>query len=650
MPTYLHPGVYVEEIPSGSKPIEGVGTSTAAFLGFTVKGPVEEPVLISKWDDYQNQFGGIQNTETDVSGSQFKMGDPMGHAVYAFFQNGGTKAYIVRTVKDTESSVGYALHPDADANNPQAADKLVEFTAANPGKWGDELVARITKKDNDDEDLFIVEVGFGKGDDFEVVEGYSDVSMDADKDYFIEKKINSVSNLVQVKLGEVESHLSGQSISEPLADDFDPKTLNGKEMKVAVNGTNRNVEFAADKFDDASTNADVAAEIQKLVRGAVQNNAAVKDFTCVVNAEKSLVLTAGETAMDASVVVTGAGDADDAAKLLGLGDANEGEELTGSESFTALLAANDGADIVLSGGANGDDADSYDSIFTKFLKYRDINILLLPGKWWNDDDGYKPYLESAIAHCEKMKNRAVIIDLKPGEELDNEKDVNDKKLPTSTYANLYYPWIKAANPYYDADLRPGAARNVLVPSSAYAAGMWAKIDGRRGVWKAPAGVETNLLGLSGTEFVVENAEQDYLNPLGVNAVRTMPGYGSVIWGARTLSTKANPEWRYVPVRRTAMYIEESIFNGIQWAVFEPNDHRLWSSLRANIDSFMNGMFRAGAFQGQTANDAYFVRCGLGDTMTQGDIDGGQVIVVVGFAPVKPAEFVIVRIQQKVGNQ
>ncbi len=191
---------------------------------------------------------------------------------------------------------------------------------------------------------------------------------------------------------------------------------------------------------------------------------------------------------------------------------------------------------------------------------------------------------------------------------------------------------------------------MLVAPSAIAAGMWAKIDGKRGVWKAPAGVETRLTGAAGLEYVVENLEQDQLNPLGVNCIRKLPSYGSVFWGARSLSTKADPEWRYVPVRRTAIYIEESIYNGIQWAVFEPNDHPLWGSLRANIGSFMNGLFRAGAFQGQTAKEAYFVRCGLGDTMTQGDIDRGQVIVIVGFAPLKPAEFVIVRIQQKVGEE
>ena len=185
-----------------------------------------------------------------------------------------------------------------------------------------------------------------------------------------------------------------------------------------------------------------------------------------------------------------------------------------------------------------------------------------------------------------------------------------------------------------------------VAPSAFAAGMWSRIDARRGVWKAPAGVETGLTGVAGLEFVVDDGTQDQLNPLGINCLRALPNFGSVIWGARTLATKADPEWRYVSVRRTAILIEQSVYNGIQWAVFEPNDHRLHAALRTNIGSFMDGLFRAGAFQGEKASDAYFVRCGLGDTMNQGDIDRGQVIVVVGFAPLKAAEFVIVRIQQK----
>jgi uncharacterized protein len=243
----------------------------------------------------------------------------------------------------------------------------------------------------------------------------------------------------------------------------------------------------------------------------------------------------------------------------------------------------------------------------------------------------------------------VLVDPPRGAELVDADDVSSLGLPTSTYTTLYYPWVRVANPFYNAEKNPGVPVTVLVPPSGFAAGMWAKIDGRRGVWKAPAGVETALLGLAGTEFQVQDGEQDQLNPLGVNCLRTLPNFGPVIWGTRTLSTKADPEWRYVPVRRTAMFIEESLYGGMQWAVFEPNDHRLWSALRANIDSFMNGLFRAGAFQGEKSSDAYFVRCGLGDTMTQGDVDRGQVIAIVAFAPLKPAEFVIIRIQQKVGQ-
>jgi phage tail sheath protein FI len=249
-----------------------------------------------------------------------------------------------------------------------------------------------------------------------------------------------------------------------------------------------------------------------------------------------------------------------------------------------------------------------------------------------------------------LKNRVVIIDPPPEPELDQAATVTGLSLPSSTYSVLYYPWVKVANPFYHAEKNPTADKTVDVAPSSFAAGMWSRIDGKRGVWKAPAGMGAGLIGAAGLKYIIEDGEQDQLNPLGVNCFRNMPGGGRVIWGARTLATKADPEWRYVPVRRTAIMIEQSIYNGIQWAVFEPNDHRLWAALRGNIGNFMNGLFRVGAFQGEKASDAYFVRCGKDDTMTQGEIDAGQVIVIVGFAPLKPAEFVIVRIQQKVNQQ
>ncbi|PJC69313.1 MAG: phage tail sheath family protein [Zetaproteobacteria bacterium CG_4_8_14_3_um_filter_59_5] len=285
-------------------------------------------------------------------------------------------------------------------------------------------------------------------------------------------------------------------------------------------------------------------------------------------------------------------------------------------------------------------ASGYRRLFSGPLsRIADINIIILPGVCWRASG--KLVLADAVAHCEAMGNRMVIIDL-PDIELSSVSDVSALSLPASSFSVCYYPWVKISSPLK-------ADRTISVPPSSFAAGLWSKVDADRGVWKTPAGLQAGLHGVSGLQYAVEDNLQDQLNPLGVNCLRNMPAIGPVIWGARTLSTRADPEWRYVPVRRTAIMIEQSIYNGIRWAVFEPNEHTLWSALRADIGGFMNGLFRAGAFQGEKASDAYFVRCGLGDTMTQADLDAGQVIVVVGFAPLKPAEFVIVRIQQKVNQ-
>lgn len=629
MPTYLRPGVYVEEISSGSKPIEAVGTSTAAFVGYTAKGDIDKPTLIFKWDDYETLYGGIRDTAKSLTG------DPMGHSVFAYFQNGGTAAYIVRLAVGAGTAEGFLEHP---SDNTQ----LIRFAAVNEGTWADDLVVQFKPKAGGG---FNVDVGRGTGSNFKASESFSGVSVTEGDPSYIEDRINGQSTLIKAEVQDVTDFLLGTSTSDGLGGAFDETTLNGKTMTVQVDGQNRTVAFAADAFDNTSTLDDVAAAIQTAVRGASQQ-AHLVSFTAVADGTQ-LVLTSGTRAANSRVVVSGPGDASDAAVLLKLGLANEGVEMTGQQSLDAILSDADD-EVVLAGGSDGDapTQNEYGDAFLAFEKIRGINMILLPGQTWN---GGKAIVQAAVAHAEKMRNRMVLIDPPQGDELVTEQDVNGLGLPTSTYTTLYYPWVKIANPYFNAEKNPGAPVTVLAPPSGFAAGMWSRIDSRRGVWKAPAGVETALLGLAGLEFQVEDGEQEQLNPLGVNCFRTLPSFGPVIWGTRTLSTNADPEWRYVPVRRTAIFIEQSIYNGIQWAVFEPNDHRLWSSLRVNIDSFMNGLFRAGAFQGQKSSDAYFVRCGLGDTMTQGDIDRGQVIVIVGFAPLKPAEFVIVRIQQKVGQ-
>jgi phage tail sheath protein FI len=637
MPTYLHPGVYVEEIPSGSKPIEGVGTSTAAFIGYVTKGPVADPTLIFKWDTYEDVFGGIRDTGTADTG------DPTGYAVYNFFLNGGTAAYVVRLIeKDSaDAAKGFLLHPTE-------ATQIIKFTAANPGEWGKDLRLKFTEKSAG---VYTLQVGTGEGDDYKVLEAFTDLTVaDSDAANFIESKVNDASSLVEVEVQDIDQYRLGMSISQDLSGITDFSVLNGKAMTVNVDGTARTVSFVAGTFEETSTSAHVAGSIQTLVRGSVtSNNAAVHYFTCYESGGQ-LILVSGSRLTASRVVVTGPGDANDASTDLLLGLANDGTENTGEESLNAILSDAVG-EVELKGGSNGNqpDSDAYDDTFSEFEKIRDINIICLPGQTY-ETVAEKAIIDKAVAHAEKMKSRMVIIDPPVNEELITEQDVKDLGLKPKTYSVAYYPWTKGANPFYNAETRPGVPQTVLVAPSGYAAGMWAKIDSRRGVWKAPAGVETSLLGVAGLQYVIEDGEQDQLNPMGINCLRKMPGYGPVIWGTRTLATKADPEWRYVSVRRTAIFVEQSIYNGIQWAVFEPNDHRLWSSLRLNIDSFMNGLFRSGAFQGEKSSDAYFVRCGLGDTMTQGDIDRGQVIVIVGFAPLKPAEFVIVRIQQKVAQQ
>ena len=182
------------------------------------------------------------------------------------------------------------------------------------------------------------------------------------------------------------------------------------------------------------------------------------------------------------------------------------------------------------------------------------------------------------------------------------------------------------------------------------AGVFARTDAQRGVWKAPAGTDASLNGVRELTIRVNDLENGQLNPLGVNCLRTFPVIGNVVWGARTLrgADQLASEWKYIPVRRLALFLEESLYRGIKWVVFEPNDEPLWAQIRLNVGAFMHNLFRQGAFQGTTPRNAYFVKCDK-ETTTQNDIDRGIVNILVGFAPLKPAEFVIIKLEQLAGQ-
>jgi phage tail sheath protein FI len=216
-------------------------------------------------------------------------------------------------------------------------------------------------------------------------------------------------------------------------------------------------------------------------------------------------------------------------------------------------------------------------------------------------------------------------------------------IATPNYAALYFPTLWQTNSLHDNQFEEFAPCGAV-------AGVMARTDSDRGVWKAPAGLEARLGGVPALSVPLNDADTGQLNPLGINCLRAMPAAGRVIWGARTLegSDRLASEWKYIPVRRTALFLEESLYRGTQWVVFEPNDEPLWAQIRLNIGAFMQSLFRQGAFQGKTPREAYFVKCDS-ETTTQTDINNGIVNILVGFAPLKPAEFVVIKIQQLAGQ-
>jgi hypothetical protein len=309
-------------------------------------------------------------------------------------------------------------------------------------------------------------------------------------------------------------------------------------------------------------------------------------------------------------------------------------------SPAALAGGDDGSVLV------PNDADFEDALLPAsgtggvyFLDHVDLfNILCVPGETTDT------VLASLEAYC--REHRAILIadcastatfsslSSGPSTQLTGANGVN---------AAFYFPWLNAPDPLQENRLRE-------FPPCGFVAGIYARTDSARGVWKAPAGIEASVTGASSTTVQLNNKENGVLNPQAINCLRSFPVYGIVVWGARTLrgNDQVGSEWKYIPVRRMALYIEESLSRGTQWVVFEPNDEPLWAQIRLNIGAFMHGLFRQGAFQGTTPREAYFVKCDK-ETTTQDDINRGIVNILVGFAPLKPAEFVIIKIQQIAGQ-
>ena len=317
------------------------------------------------------------------------------------------------------------------------------------------------------------------------------------------------------------------------------------------------------------------------------------------------------------------------------------------ESGTPTAGKSKGEAPKASDGNELDAADVIGSQATKTgiyaLEGADIfNLLVIP-PYKKGQSVETSVLSEAATYCQKR--RALLLIDPPDTWTDKDKAKDNFPISglSSDNAAVYFPNVLIPNRLSDNQIEAFGPSGVI-------AGVIARTDATRGVWKAPAGTNATLIGVVGLKVPLTDAENGELNPLGINCLRQMPAAGFVAWGARTIQgdDRLASQWKYIPVRRTALFIEESLYRGTQWAVFEPNDEPLWAQLRLNIGVFMHNLFRQGAFQGASPQEAYFVKCDK-TTTTQADIDSGIVNVWVGFAPLKPAEFVILYIKQIAGQ-
>jgi phage tail sheath protein FI len=651
MTAVSYPGVYVEEIPGGARPIEAAGTSTTAFVGVAEKGPTDRALRVTSWEEFQRHYGG------------FYPATYLAEGVFSFFNNGGRQCYVVRVAP------GDAATAALDLENRAGTDDAVRFSARNAGDWGNYLLLTIGEAGIERGNGFKLTIrrqpaGRPKGDvpenvlDLPALETHDDLVMDPASPNYAVERLERGSELIRMESLVANSNLQagfhrGGAVASP-----DPLTLTGTTNRFLISLDDdgyQEVTLAAASGNLTAVAADIQTKVRALTpRKASTLPAAFSAFTCALSGTNRLLLTSGAAGEKSSVRIQDA-PANSATGLLQLGEGRGGISEDGlavrrPAAFTGdlkVVQVGDntetgivtGATLGADGNIAGLNATSYKTAFGLLDKKTDFSLLAVPGI------GTSQIMDEGMAYCANRPLQDVfyIGEVGIGDNSPSDAESFRKRLTkANSYGALYYPWVMALDP------SGRTSGTIQLPPSGYMAGLYGRIDATRGVWKAPAGTEASLNGVVGLETELTDVQQGNLNPISVNCLRRFDLAGVISWGARTITS--DPEWKYVPVRRTAIMIRRSIYDGIQWAVFEPNDHRLWASLRVNIGAFMNSLFRAGAFQGEKANDAYFVRCGLGDTMVQDDIDRGQVIVLIGFAPLKPAEFVIVRIQQKAGQQ
>jgi Bacteriophage tail sheath protein len=573
-----YPGVYIQELPSGSRTIGGVATSITAFVGRAARGPTDTAVLIHSQGDYDRQFGGLDALS------------PMSFAVRDFFRNGGSTAVIVRLYHEPALSSPPASPLAADHNvstipifDAVAKTWLFDLVAANPGRWGANLRVVI---DNNVSDATATAMGVDSGDLFNMtvtdtvsgtVEVHRNVTM-VDSSRRIDRVLYDASDLVRYPPGTWQQVTPLQPhLRDDQKDSDNPTTIDMPGTTLA--GTSITAE---DQFSLAATDPPTQTANEGIAAVAMEAQdgtwLTVDDFQ-PTNAEKNKT---------------------------GLWSLEQ------TDLFNLLVIP-------------PNVQSTQDAMYVDGNLGNDIITLALP-------------------YC-RQRRALMILDSPEGWTSKEHITPGDVVSPGSnaSYSALFFPRIEYPNPFNDNRLEP------FCPSGAIA-GIMARTDSERGVWKAPAGLDAVINGVTQLTVDLTDMENGDLNPQAINCLRNKPEIGPVVWGSRTQEgdDRLQSQWKYIPVRRIALFLEESLFRGTQWVVFEPNDEPLWSQIRTSITAFMQGLFLQGAFQGSSPEEAYFVKCD-DETTTQADIDNGIVNILVGFAPLKPAEFVVISLQQMAGQ-
>jgi uncharacterized protein len=532
MPEYLSPGVYVEELSTGPRPIEGVSTSTLGFVGQTERGPVT-PRLVTSWLEFLRSYGGFSSEDFDSRVQSF-----LPYSVKGFFDNGGQRAFIARVVSlDQTTDTALLDLATADAN------QNLQVLAIGPGEWGNRLFARV-----DD----------GQPAGFRLTILY----------YNTTPPLPLVDPLDTRPAAMRDPNRRDPDVTEVYqAQSVDPQSSG--YVITSVNGASRLVQVG---WSDQT------------LPPSRPNNAG---FTPLTQGANGAAITLADY---------------------------QGNPLSPIPARTGLAAL-----------------DAFD----------DISVLCIPDEV---RAGLGQLRDDLRNNCELNRYRFAILQVDQGEgDVGTFVAQRAGQYPVSSYVALYYPWLRV--------LDPRTQEIVSIPPGGHIAGIYARTDQLRGVHKAPAnenvrGILARDVGDTGpVEFKITKGEHDLLNPIGVNVIRDFRSSqrGIRVWGARTRAD--DPQWRYVNVRRLFIFVEQSIDEGTQWVVFEPNDEPTWAAVRRSISNFLRRVWRDGALMGATEDEAFFVKCDR-TTMTEDDILNGRLICYIGIAPVRPAEFVIFRISQK----